>query len=51
VNYVERPDKSIFFRVVCANNLTQKKHIDQLFTELDQAISLVDHLGLKKSED
>jgi hypothetical protein len=45
VNYVELPNKSIFFRLVTANNTTEKIHIDQLFKEFDLAISKVDLIG------
>jgi glutamate/tyrosine decarboxylase-like PLP-dependent enzyme len=44
INYVERPDKTIFFRLVCANNKTSIKDIDLIFSEIDKAIVQVDNI-------
>jgi len=44
INYVERPDKTTFFRVVTANNQTSFSDIDRLFEELQRSIEFLDSL-------
>lgn len=44
VNYAERPDKTIFFRLVSANNQTKKSDIDHLMSELDLSIEALDQI-------
>jgi len=51
VNYVQKPDGQIFFRHVCANNLTEEKDIDRLFEELNFCISEIDKIYIRPSEE
>ena len=44
VNYVELPNKTIFFRLVAANNQTTREDIDHLFKEIQESMTLVDKI-------
>jgi glutamate/tyrosine decarboxylase-like PLP-dependent enzyme len=44
VNYVELPNKTIFFRLVAANNQTTREDIDHLFKEIQESMELVDKI-------
>jgi len=44
INYVERPDRTTFFRVVTANNQTQFSDIDRMFEELQRSMEYLDSL-------
>jgi glutamate/tyrosine decarboxylase-like PLP-dependent enzyme len=45
VNYVELPNKTIFFRVVAANNQTKKEDLDVLFNEINKSIQAIDAIS------
>ncbi len=42
VNYVELPNKTIFFRLVAANNQTTKVDLDRLFNEISHSMTIID---------
>ncbi len=44
VNYVEQPNKTIFFRLVAANNQTTLMDIDHLFEEIQESMTIVDKI-------
>lgn len=44
VNYVELPNKTIFFRLVAANNQTTVTDLDRLFQEIDLSIHAIDKI-------
>lgn len=44
VNYVQKPDGTIFFRFVAANNVTTTKDLDQLFAEISYSIEAMDKI-------
>ncbi len=44
VNYVELPNKTIFFRLVAANNQTTREDLDHLFEEIQVSMTLVDKI-------
>jgi len=44
VNYVELPNKTIFFRLVSANNQTTREDLDHLFEEIALSITAIDKI-------
>ena len=44
VNYVELPNKTIFFRLVAANNQTTTADLDRLFHEINLSIGVIDKI-------
>lgn len=44
VNYVQKPDGTVFFRFVAANNITTTKDLDTLFAEISQSIEAMDKI-------